>query len=84
MAKTICFQCGKVPAVGRHRKHRRGVAGKRWMNRVTPTFRLFRPNLQKVTIVVNGEKARVLLCAKCIKRQKFDLEHGETPKFTIL
>ena len=68
----ICFNCGKTTVVGSSQKHRRGVAGKRWKNRVTPTPRLFVPNLQVKTIMVNGKPTRVKLCAKCIKRRKFD------------
>jgi ribosomal protein L28 len=57
-----CMICGKTAVVGSSKQHRRGVAGKRWKKRVTPTPRLFKPNLQKY----NGK----LLCAKCIKRLK--------------
>ena len=60
----ICENCGKAAVVGKSQKHRRGVAGKRWKNRVTPTPRLFKANLQKF----EGKT----LCAKCIKRIKKD------------
>lgn len=59
-----CADCEKTSVVGKSQKHRRGVAGKRWKSRVTPTPRLFRANLQKY----HGET----LCAKCIKRRKKD------------
>lgn len=62
----FCADCGKTAVVGKSQKHRRGVAGKRWKNRVTPTPRLFRVNLQKF----HGET----LCAKCIKRRKLDVQ----------
>lgn len=62
----ICADCEKTAVVGKSQKHRRGVAGKRWKNRVTPTPRLFRANLQHF----HGET----LCAKCIKRRKFDAQ----------
>lgn len=62
--KNICAICGKHTVFGSSQKHRRGVAGKRWMDRVTPTPRVFKPNLQKF----EGQ----VLCAKCIKRKKFD------------
>ncbi|OGM10996.1 hypothetical protein A2Z22_03985 [Candidatus Woesebacteria bacterium RBG_16_34_12] len=66
----ICDICGKKSVMGRSQQHRRGVAGKRWKKRVQATPRLFRPNLQKKTIVINGEKKQMKLCAKCIKRIK--------------
>lgn len=69
---NICFTCGKIASVGRSRQHRRGVAGKRWKNRVTPVSRLFKPNLQPVTLMLEGKKLKVKLCTKCIKRRKKD------------
>ncbi|OGM31613.1 hypothetical protein A2803_00425 [Candidatus Woesebacteria bacterium RIFCSPHIGHO2_01_FULL_44_21] len=69
---NVCFNCGKKAVFGSSQKHRRGVAGKRWKNRVTPTPRLFRVNLQPFSIKVGGKPTRAMLCAKCIKRKKFD------------
>jgi large subunit ribosomal protein L28 len=66
----ICDICGKHKAVGRSQKHKRGVAGKRWRKAVTATPRVFKPNLQKKTVIVSGEKQKMKLCAKCIKRIK--------------
>jgi large subunit ribosomal protein L28 len=65
-----CFICGKETVVGRSQKHKRGVAGKRWKNRVTATPRLFKPNLQVVSVVVDGKRKRVKMCTKCIKRRR--------------
>jgi len=73
---NACFVCGKKAVFGNSQKHRRGVAGKRWKNRVTPTPRLFKANLQPYSIMVEGKLQRVTLCAKCIKRQKFDAKKG--------
>lgn len=80
MSYYKCSHCGKSTSVGRSRSHRRGVAGKRWKNRVTPTFRLFKPNLQKIKIEKNGKEEQVVLCAKCIKRLKYDKKRGVTSK----
>jgi ribosomal protein L28 len=66
----ICYICGKGKVVGRSQKHKRGVAGKRWKNRVQSTPRLFLPNLQMKTVEIAGEKKKMKLCAKCIKRIK--------------
>jgi large subunit ribosomal protein L28 len=56
MAK--CADCGKVPVVGRNVSYAK--------NR---TPRLFRPNLQKVTVYdpKAGKMVQKTLCAKCIK-----------------
>ncbi len=69
---SICYICGKKTVYGRSQQHRRGVAGKRWKKRSQITPRTFKPNLQAVTIVENGRKKKVVLCAKCIKRRKKD------------
>jgi large subunit ribosomal protein L28 len=66
----VCEICGKVKSVGSSQKHRRGVAGKRWKKRVTATPRTFSPNLQKKTVIINGEKKQMVICTKCIKRIK--------------
>lgn len=73
---NICYNCGKIAVHGSSQKHRRGVAGKRWKNRVTPTPRLFKPNIQLVTVEVGGKPMQVKLCAKCIKRKKFDVKRA--------
>jgi len=67
---NICAVCGKKTVIGSSQKHRRGVAGKRWKNRVTPTRRAFKVNLQKITITENGVKKQIKICAKCLKRKK--------------
>jgi len=56
MAK--CDNCGKVPVFGNNVSHAK--------NR---TPRLFRPNLQKVSILdaKRGRRVQKTLCAKCIK-----------------
>jgi large subunit ribosomal protein L28 len=56
MAK--CDNCGKAPVFGNNVSHAK--------NR---TPRLFRPNLQKVSILdaKSGRRVQKVLCAKCIK-----------------
>jgi ribosomal protein L28 len=58
----VCENCGKKTGIGRSRRHKRGVAGKRWKKRAQATPRTFKPNLQ----MYHGQK----LCAKCIKKLK--------------
>jgi large subunit ribosomal protein L28 len=66
----VCEICGKKSSMGRSQKHRRGVAGKRWRSRAQATPRLFVPNLQRVSLVVSGEKKQMRICTKCLKRIK--------------
>ena len=66
----ICEICNKKTVVGRSQKHKRGVAGKRWKKRVKATFRLFRPNLQRVTLKIQGKEQKMRICAKCLKSIK--------------
>jgi len=66
----ICEICDKKTVVGRSQQHKRGVAGKRWKKRVKSTFRLFRPNLQNVTLKINGKIEKKRICTKCLKAIK--------------
>ncbi|NTU75310.1 MAG: 50S ribosomal protein L28 [Anaerolineaceae bacterium] len=54
MAK--CESCGKTTTFG----HNRSFS-------LRATNRTFRPNLQKVAMVVNGRKVHKIYCAKCIR-----------------
>lgn len=69
-----CDICSKKTHAGRQHTHHTGVAGGQWKKRATTTFRSFAPNLHWVTLTLNGTKARVRACAKCIKRARFDLK----------
>ena len=54
MAK--CERCGKGPQAGHRVSHSK-----------LATRRLFRPNLQRATIVENGRRRQIVVCAKCLK-----------------
>jgi large subunit ribosomal protein L28 len=54
MAK--CESCGKTTTFG----HNRSFS-------LRSTNRKFRPNLQKVSMMVQGRKVQKTLCAKCIR-----------------
>ena len=54
MAK--CDSCGKTTTFG----HNRSFS-------LRATRRTFRPNLQKVSVVVNGRKVQKTYCAKCLR-----------------
>lgn len=64
----VCDICEKKTVFGVSQQHGRGVAGKRWKKRAQATKRTFKPNLQKATVLVAGNKVKMLLCTKCIKR----------------
>jgi len=66
----ICEICGKKTSVGSSQRHKRGVAGKRWLTRAPKTRRVFKPNLQRVTLNIAGDTKKMRICAKCIKRIK--------------
>ena len=55
----VCSVCGKSPSAGRNVSHSHRV-----------TNRMFRPNIQKVTAVVDGKKQKVNVCTKCMKAGK--------------
>lgn len=57
----VCAICGKAPSFGRSVSHSHRV-----------TNRVFRPNVQKVTIKLNGKVKRVNVCSKCIKAGKVE------------
>jgi large subunit ribosomal protein L28 len=55
----VCAVCGKHPVAGRNVSHSHRV-----------TNRTFRPNIQRVTAVINGHVKRVNVCTKCMKAGK--------------
>jgi len=54
MAK--CEICGKSPSFGHNVSHS-----------MVRTRRLWRPNVQKVTIIRDGRKQRMVLCTRCLR-----------------
>ncbi len=57
----VCAVCGKAPAAGKNVSHSHRV-----------TNRVFRPNVQKVTIKVDGKVKRANVCTKCLKSGKVE------------
>ncbi|OGK15888.1 hypothetical protein A2690_04510 [Candidatus Roizmanbacteria bacterium RIFCSPHIGHO2_01_FULL_39_12b] len=76
---AMCALCGKHSQFGKSYTHHRGVAGGRWKKRAQKTNRVFRVNLQRVTIDENGFQMQIRLCGKCIKRIKKDTIEGKRP-----
>lgn len=78
-----CFHCGKTTIFGRSHTHHRGVAGGRWKKRAPKTQKIFKPNLQKIAIMVKGKSETVRLCTKCIKRIRKDMRDGVKPFYVL-
>ena len=55
----VCEVCGKAPVAGRSISQSHRV-----------TNRMFRPNVQKVTINDNGRVRKANVCTKCLKAGK--------------
>jgi large subunit ribosomal protein L28 len=52
----VCEICGKKPLVGNNVSHAHNKTKKIW-----------RPNLQQVNTVVNGQKRKVKVCTRCLR-----------------
>ena len=57
----ICEVCGKKPVAGRSISHSHRVSN-----------RMFRPNIQKVTIREDGKVRKANICTKCMKAGKVE------------
>lgn len=69
---NVCANCGKGLVHGRQSMHHRGIAGKRWKKRAQVTLRVFKPNLQKVSVTFGGLQSQMKLCTDCISRFKIE------------
>jgi large subunit ribosomal protein L28 len=80
---AICQICGKRSSMGSRQRHGRGVAGRRWAKRAQEVKRKFSPNIQKKTIVIQGETKKMKLCTSCIKKIKKDGKVGKYSNILI-
>ena len=55
----VCHVCGKTQGYGHKVSHANNKSN-----------RVFKPNLQSVSMVDNGTKKRVLVCTRCIRSGK--------------
>jgi len=58
-----CQICGKGTRVGRNIRHQ--YAG-RWERRAPKTPRLFKANVQKKTVIIEGQPRRLKICTSCL------------------
>ena len=61
-----CQACGKGTAFGRNIRHK---STGRWQRKASRTPRLFKPNLQRLTIQRDGKAVQVRLCTRCVRTQ---------------
>jgi large subunit ribosomal protein L28 len=67
-----CAVCGKKPVIGNQKTYRGkakylGGVGKKITGM---SKRAFKPNLQRIKVVVDGETARSRVCCQCIRSGK--------------
>jgi ribosomal protein L28 len=60
------------------------VAGGRWKKRAPKTARIFKPNLQTVSIMELGVRKQIRVSAKALKRVKKDMADGKKPVITLV
>lgn len=65
-----CELCFKGIMVGKQHRHHGGVAGGRWLRRAPKTQKVFKPNLHKTRVLVDGMYKRMKLCTKCLRLLK--------------
>jgi len=53
-----CDSCGKSPQFGHNVSHSKRRTNRRWL-----------PNIQRVTITINGQAKRLNLCTRCLRSQ---------------
>jgi len=61
-----CDICGKGTAFGRNIRHK---STGRWQRKASRTPRLFKPNLQRLTVQSGGKPVRMRLCTRCVRTQ---------------
>ena len=55
----VCDICGKHAVAGRSISHSH-----------RPVSRTFKPNIQRVTVVVDGKRQKLNVCSRCLKSGK--------------
>ena len=55
----VCYVCGKGPATGHNVSHAHNKTRRRWL-----------PNLQKITVELDGKVRNAYVCTSCIRSGK--------------
>jgi len=68
----VCEICGKGTTFGRQysRRGRAKYLGGVGIKTTGVSKRTFKPNLQRVHVLVNGARKKMTVCAKCIRNNK--------------
>ena len=64
MASGACDLCSKVTVFGRHIRH---THGGRWERKATKKSRMFKPNINKQTVMLGGKTFRANVCTRCLR-----------------
>ncbi|HCS78509.1 TPA: hypothetical protein DIV55_02065 [Patescibacteria group bacterium] len=67
-----CYNCRKGNWLGERSQHHKGVAGGSWKHKAQKSTKLFKANLQKVTVLSDGAQTRIKLCTDCISKLRKD------------
>ena len=65
MASGKCDVCDKRTMFGRNIRHQ--TRGSRWVRKAPRTSRLFKPNVHKKRMLVDGRMKRVNICTRCLR-----------------
>ena len=77
-----CDLCGKGRLVTKRGRHKRGVAGGKWLHRAPKTQRILLPNLHAFNGVLDGKKGKWKLCTKCLRTVKKKKKPQSSPRKT--
>lgn len=61
-----CDVCGKGTAFGRNIRHKHSG---RWQRKAPRTNRVYRPNLHRQVLWIDGQRVKVNLCTRCLRNQ---------------
>ena len=66
----VCEICGKPPVAGRSVSHSHRVSIRKFRLPVLQLLSGLRPNIQRVYVVVNGQRRKMNVCTSCLKSGK--------------
>ena len=67
-----CFNCQKKNWSSTRSQHHKGVAGGNWKHKAQKSAKLFRANLHKVRVMLDGTIRRIKLCTDCLSLLRKD------------
>lgn len=63
---TRCDICGKGTTFGRNIRHKHSG---RWQRKAPRTNRVYRPNLHKQNLWIEGQRVKLNICTRCLRSQ---------------